>query len=226
MLIPRVFHQIWINPERPALPPEYCRYRDTWLERHPDWEYRLWNLENLDFVPNCANLLGQAQHYAQMADLLRMEILYRHGGVYIDVDFECLRPISALLEGVTSFGCSEDGRCVSTGILGGRRHAAVFGRVVDAFPARLGLAAVNIETGPVFFTRVLLTGGFSGDFTLFPMRHFYPFNYWTRNQATGDYGESYAVHHYADSWKTPQAAWKRMLLKVPRALRAAVRGRN
>lgn len=226
MWIPKILHQIWINPEKPDLPAEFARYRDTWLERHPDWEYRLWNLESLDFEPRCANLLDQAQHYAQMADLLRMEILYRHGGVYIDVDFECLRPITSLLEGVTSFGCSEDGRCVSTGILGGIKHSSVFARVVDNFPPRLGLAAVNIETGPAFFTRVLLTGGFSREFTLFPTRHFYPFNYWTPAESRGDFGDSYAVHHYADSWKTPEPVWKRILLKVPRALRATARGRN
>jgi inositol phosphorylceramide mannosyltransferase catalytic subunit len=223
VLIPKVFHQIWINPTQPALPAEYCAYRDTWLEKHPDWEYRLWNLENLDFEPRCASLLGQAQHFAQMADLLRMEIIHRYGGVYIDVDFECLRPITPLLGGVTAFACSEDGRCIANGIFGGIKGASVFAKVIECFPTQLGLAPVNVETGPVFFTHVLLTHGFSGDFTLFPTRHFYPFNYWTRADVPVDYSESFAVHHYADSWKTVEPHWKRLLLRVPRALRVLTR---
>ncbi|MFU8820501.1 MAG: glycosyltransferase family 32 protein [Gammaproteobacteria bacterium] len=223
MLIPKILHQIWINADKPDLPPEFARYRDTWLERHPDWEYRLWNLENLDFEPRCANLLHQAQHYAQMADLLRIEILHRHGGVYVDVDFECLQSIDRILEDVTAFACSEDGRCITNSILGCVQGSEVMRQVIESFPTRLGLAPVNVETGPVFLTHVLLTHGFSQDFTLFPTRYFFPFNYWTRSDQSVDYRGSYAVHHYADSWKTVEPRWKRVLFKLPRAMRSLVR---
>ena len=41
-----------------------------------------------------------ARNLAERADVLRYEILRRHGGVYVDVDVECLRPLDDLLTGV------------------------------------------------------------------------------------------------------------------------------
>lgn len=217
-MIERIFHQIWINSSNPDLPDRFKQFRDTWLARHPDWEYRLWNLENLEFDPSCAALLPKCQHAAQMADLLRMEIIYRYGGVYVDTDFECLRPIDKILEGIEAFGCSEDGRCITNSILGARKHSRLFKSVIDSFPASLGNKPVNIETGPAFLTDVILRTGFKNDFTLFPTYFFYPFNYHTRDRTSVDLSRSYAMHHYADSWKPPVPLWKKCLGKVRRSL--------
>ncbi|KAF0192096.1 MAG: hypothetical protein FD165_1164 [Gammaproteobacteria bacterium] len=215
-VINRVFHQIWINKAQPELPEQFKRYRDTWLAHHPDWEYRLWNLENLDFRPECESLLSQCQQPAQMADLLRIEILFRHGGVYVDTDFECLRSIDDLLHGVSGFACSEDGRYLASGILGATQSAPWLRRIIDRFPEQLGIHPVNIETGPVFLTSTLLRYGTDAGFILFPTNYFYPFNYHTKNRSEVDLSKSYAVHHYADSWKTPPSLWRRILRRIRR----------
>ena len=102
-MIPRVFHQIWLG-ERPF---PYERERETWLRHHPDWEHRLWTEAELPGdleLTEAANLLRQP---AERADILRLELLHRHGGVYLDADFECLKPIDPLLDGATaSSACS------------------------------------------------------------------------------------------------------------------------
>lgn len=218
-MIEKKFHQIWINSTNPELPERFRRYRDTWLALHPDWEYHLWNLENLDFEPQCAELLKQCRHPAQMADLLRMEILYRHGGVYVDIDFECLRPIDGLLDNVNVFACSEDGLHITNSIVGGRAGAELFKTLMDCAPQTLGLAQINVETGPGLFTRTVLTHGFDNNFTLFPTKYFFPFNYHTPDKHTVDLTQSYAVHHYADSWKSPVPRWRKVLSKVKRTIR-------
>lgn len=213
-MINKVFHQIWINKINPELPDQFKRYRDTWLEHHPDWEYRLWNLENLDFLPECKDLLPQCQHPAQMADLLRIEILFRHGGVYIDTDFECLKSIDQIIPEVGDFGCSEDGRCISIGIIGAERGSPILREVINSFPNALGKLPVNIETGPSFFTSVVLTYGTNSGLLLLPSKYFYPFNYRSRNSENKDLSESYAIHHYADSWKEPPPLWRKILNRV------------
>lgn len=210
-MIEKVFHQIWINTKRPELPDHLCRFRDTWLWHHPKWNYKLWNLDNLDFEPRCRSILAQCQHPAQMADLLRMEILTVHGGVYIDTDFECLKPIEALLDGVANFTCSEDGRYFQVAILGAERGSSLFRGVVDRFPKSLGTQPVNVETGPAFFTQAVLEQGFSNNLTVFPRHYFYPFNYHTVDRSTADLSESYGVHHYSDSWK-PRASFRQKLV--------------
>ena len=218
-MIPKVFHQIWINDSSPDLPREFERYRDSWIQNHPGWDYRLWNLDNLDFAPRSRNLWNQCQHPAQLADLLRMEVLYEHGGVYIDTDFECLRPIDELVVGIRNFACSEDGRFLQVAILGAEEKSEILNNVIRNFPEKLGVDPVNLETGPAFFTRIVFETGFDNNFTVFPKEYFFPFNYHTKDRGGVDLSGAYAIHHYADSWQTPVPYWRRLVSGIVRRLR-------
>lgn len=99
--IPRILHQMWKDEK---LPEKWGRLRETWLHHHPDWEHRLWTDESL--------MAFAARHYPEMvpilegypapvmrSDALRYLLLDHFGGVYADLDTECLRPIDPLLEG-------------------------------------------------------------------------------------------------------------------------------
>jgi hypothetical protein len=93
--IPKIIHQIWIGPNKP--PEHFAAWRDSWLNLHPTWEYILWdeekiaqlNLENKEFIE-------EEKNYGAKSDLIRYEIIYQFGGLYIDVDFECLKPFDFL----------------------------------------------------------------------------------------------------------------------------------
>lgn len=205
-MIPKIFHQIWINKNNPDLPEKFALYRDSWLTTHPTWQYKLWNLENLDFIPRRMDLINAAPNYAQIADILRYEILHRHGGVYLDTDFKCLRSIEPILKGVKNFACSEDGHSISIGILGAIQGSEYMVRCVNALPNKIGLEPVAKETGPGLFTRVLLDGGINGDFTLFPRKWFYPYNWNEPHRANEDFPESFGVHHWAHSWRDSETS--------------------
>lgn len=219
MSIPRVFHQIWISPDegpQPVLPERYRAWRDSWLVHHPGWDYRLWNLHNLGFVPQHADLIAQAPSAAQKADILRYELLWRLGGVYLDVDFECLQPIDGLLAGVDNFAVSENGRVLSIGIIGASPGSPYLQRCTEWLPERVGLAPANMETGPAHFTRCLLAGGFGGDLTVLPGPWFYPYAMHEPERAAGPFPGAYGVHHWAATWARPQGwrarareAWRR-----------------
>jgi mannosyltransferase OCH1-like enzyme len=220
-MIPRVFHQVWINRKNPDLPDKFRAYRDGWLALHPTWEYRLWNLDNLDFVPQRINLLKSATVYSQMADILRYEILARHGGVYLDTDFECLRNIDPILVGVKNFSCSEDERSVSAGIIGAVKNSVYMERCVAALPEKLGQTNPAEETGPGLLTRVLLGGGLGGDFTLFPREWFYPYNWNEPHRASEQFPQAYAVHRWAHSWADAESGlMTKIRRKVQRLLRS------
>jgi mannosyltransferase OCH1-like enzyme len=199
-MIPKVFHQIWINRNNPELPEKFRDYRDSWLALHPDWEYKLWNLDNLGFTPRRMDLVNSASNYAQMADVLRYEILLRHGGVYLDTDFECLRNIEPILVGVENFSCSEDGRSVSIGIIGATPGSIYMERCISALPERVGETNTAEETGPGLMTRVLLREGIAGDFALFPQEWFYPYSWNEPHRANEQFPDAYAVHRWAHSW--------------------------
>ena len=165
------------------------------------------------FLPLCAN-------YAQMADVLRLEVLHRHGGVYIDTDFEPIRPIDALLQGAEHVFCSEDGVSVSTGFLAAVPGSMLIRRCLDALPQRLGAAPPNVESGPGFITGQLLREGFDGGVRLLPSRLLYPYRMHEPERAAGPFPDAYAVHRWAHSWSPPRSLARRVAGRLRRLLEA------
>ena len=98
-MIPKTIHQTWINHD---LQPEIKELVDTWIDYHPGWKYRLWSDEEnrqfiKDYFPFFLSTYDRYPYNIQRADAIRYFILYRVGGVYIDLDVECLKPVDNLL---------------------------------------------------------------------------------------------------------------------------------
>jgi hypothetical protein len=101
--IPKLIHQIWLGPK--PLPEEYRRFREGWRRHYPDWEHRLWtdaDVRALDF--DTKDIVEASDCYGQRSDILRAEILYRYGGLYVDTDYESVRPMHAIHERFDFFG--------------------------------------------------------------------------------------------------------------------------
>ncbi len=99
--IPRIIHQTYRNN---SIPSEFIKFRNSWIEKHPDWEYRLWtDGENRTFIKNHYNwFLSTYDNYSEeimRIDAIRYFLLDYFGGLYVDLDFECLKNIEPLLEG-------------------------------------------------------------------------------------------------------------------------------
>jgi hypothetical protein len=86
--IPKIIHQIWLGS---PVPEVYKKLMQTWIDMHPDWKYHLWTDENVhELILYNQELYNEAKNYGVKSDILRWEILYRYGGLYVDVDYECL----------------------------------------------------------------------------------------------------------------------------------------
>ena len=99
--IPRLIHQTWKTRD---VPPEFQALQRSWIGRNPGFTYRFWTDADIErfVVEEHPALLPVFRGYAEpiaRIDLARYLILRRFGGVYADLDFECLRPIDGLLEG-------------------------------------------------------------------------------------------------------------------------------
>lgn len=96
--IPKIIHQIWIG-NRPI--PRLCeKYRQTWVQHHPDWEYKFWTDQEIGdyrFANRNLELLFQkSTKIGEKVDILRYDILYQFGGLYVDVDCQCQQPLDVL----------------------------------------------------------------------------------------------------------------------------------
>jgi mannosyltransferase OCH1-like enzyme len=88
-------HQVWVNGE---LPEKYRRWSETFRERMPGWEYRLWGDRECPelvsrFFPNLLATYSDLKIPAQKADFIRYLALWAFGGFYADIDCECKRPL-------------------------------------------------------------------------------------------------------------------------------------
>jgi mannosyltransferase OCH1-like enzyme len=196
--IPRIIHRLWLGPD--AIPEAFERYGETWRRHHPAWEVRLWRDDDLPALAN-QTVLDHTRSFKARYDMVRYELLRQQGGVIVDLDMECLRPLDPLLGGVRAFVGRETGkeRRVGTQIIG-----AVAGHpLLEAAVARLadggGDRTANQVAGPVFLTRVV--DDFRDEITIFPRETFLSARTIEPPRRPGDFPEIYAVHHHAESWR-------------------------
>lgn len=97
-VIPHIIHQTW---KTTTLPPQYVAAAESWRRMHPGWTYHLWTDEMLDaFVreryPDVWPLWRSYPDQIQRVDTARYMLLHHFGGIYSDLDIECLRSMEPL----------------------------------------------------------------------------------------------------------------------------------
>lgn len=115
MNIPKIIHQTWKDKN---VPPYFRSLVNSWKVHHPEWHYILWTDKmNLDFIRrNFPNYLEQYNSYKfniQRVDAVRYLILFKLGGIFVDLDFECFHNIQPLLYNTDClFGKESDVQCL------------------------------------------------------------------------------------------------------------------
>ena len=96
--IPKKLHCIWIGQDSKR--PDHLL--KTWQDLHPDWEYRLWNNDDLYGRTwknqSLIDVYLREGRYPGVADVMRYEILYEEGGFLHPADSKCLHNIEPLLD--------------------------------------------------------------------------------------------------------------------------------
>ena len=197
-MIPEIVHRVVPT----QIPDRFERFWERTRELHPEWECRTWRdpLDPADF--ELGHLFGRCSSGAQLAGLVRVELLWRYGGVYVDMDIEPLRPFDDLLN-VEAFIGTEDGTILTDAVMAAEPGHPGFRACMDRL-LETDMAAGALATGPLLVTSVL-----SGrdDVLVLPPRYFYPAKF-TGLQEGRDAivasGRSYAIHHWHRSWNNPR----------------------
>jgi mannosyltransferase OCH1-like enzyme len=103
MSFPRRIFQTWKS--KTIIPQNMAYWQSTWLEYNPKYIYDFWDdADNRAFIAeHYAWFLPQYDAYNQTikrVDAIRYFYLYHYGGIYADMDFECLRSFEDLLASV------------------------------------------------------------------------------------------------------------------------------
>ncbi|WP_374412886.1 capsular polysaccharide synthesis protein [Novosphingobium colocasiae] len=104
---PMTSRTVWIYWDRgwDAMPPLARLSYDSWRQRNPGWEVRLLDQETaltLTGIP--AEVSAKRMKPSQLADLIRLELLTRFGGVWVDATTFCQVPLDQWLAPAMPFG--------------------------------------------------------------------------------------------------------------------------
>lgn len=106
--IPKIIHYVWIGPK--PFPRESIENVRSWIARHPDWKFKFWSdrdrplphpkmeialIQDLKFL-KLSDCYKKSDNYGEKSDVLRYEILYQEGGVYVDHDVKCFKSFEPL----------------------------------------------------------------------------------------------------------------------------------
>ena len=223
LLIPRIFHQIWLGPK--PLPSHFQRWADGWLAMNPGWQMQWWTDRHLPNLMNRAEF-DSADKMAAKSDILRYEVLAQFGGVYVDSDFEPLKPIEAVLSGVSTFQADELDDRPCNALLGGVPNDPFYTAVVKAIPDSIRAGGdIVATTGPGLLKRVITDYLGQGRRKVddpvagveqrrwriesadgrrsihgFHWSVFYPYHYDQPELENNDFPQAYGKHHWTASW--------------------------
>ena len=192
-VIPKVIHQVWIGHKIPPM-----AWINTWrihyIGKNPGWTYRLWREKDVNqlveqlgdgFINR--DLMERAQDYAGKVDVIRLNILKAHGGVYIDADSEwinnkSLNPILEKADGSGFFVGQEPPLpdkpplLFANGVMGSTANHWFLDKVLEQ---QRNLSAANPggaswqTLGPMAMTAAVTQVG-RGKITTLPPETFYP----------------------------------------------------
>lgn len=220
-MIPKILIQTWRSADVPDKARRMC---DSWRLLNPDFDFRFYDDDAAralvqEAFPQFLDLYDGFPYPVMRADFFRYAALHRHGGVYADIDMECIRPFRPLLGlapvvvGLEAhlterrrleLGYEEPAQIANCILLAQARHPILLEamqRAAAIWTARPTASRDDIEdvTGPRMFTRLFYDNrhqdiAVTRQMVLTPPRH-YP-DIWPINALI------HARHHFFGSWKS------------------------
>lgn len=98
-MIPKIIYQTFSSID---LPDPYLSYTSHLRAVHPDWQYRLYNDKDCNylvnqFFPELAKLYANVPYDIMRADIFRILVVYLYGGFYFDVDMVFHKSLDELI---------------------------------------------------------------------------------------------------------------------------------
>ena len=161
--IPRIIFQTWKT--RAPLPENYAYWSQSFRDLNPRHQYVLWDdADNRDFItqdfPWFLHVYDSYPAEIFRADIVRFFFLFRFGGLYSDLDTQCLRPIEEVLAGkhivLGRMSWTEEFTQAIPNAMMASRPGELFWLLAIAIAierhAHLGIQSAQAEVLPEYFT--------------------------------------------------------------------------
>lgn len=216
-MIPKIIHQIQITAD---IPERFARYMDGWDRHNPGWKRILWSeRELLDFVaehyPDFLPIYCNYPEAVMRTDAGRYLLLHHFGGIYVDIDCECLASFDRFAREDRIVMCREpEQHWREQGIWRGLPYILFSGtmaspaghpfwmHLVERLRETPDATDVLDATGPCILTSAQLSFADPSAFALHPAALFTPVD--KNGEPSSDHAESMSVHRWAGTWWTPK----------------------
>lgn len=225
-MIPKKIHYCWFGGN--ALPERDQACIESWKKYCPDYEIIRWDESNYD-LSQCDYMKEayEAKRYGFVPDFARLDIIYQHGGIYLDTDVEIIKSLDPLLEleGFAGFEATDaKEKFIALGLGFGaqkgnpiikalrddyfNRHFIQENGEPDLTPAPWISAEVLKKTPLVFDGHTQEIDGFK----FFSEEYFCPKSFLTDEYHITD--RTYSIHHYNASWFTQAEKKRSEMVKI------------
>ncbi len=170
--IPHIFHQHW---DTYNVPRRFRKWIKSWVVKHPKWEYWFWTPKEVRqllyrYYPQYLQIYDNYPKMLNRADVMRYFVLYKYGGIYLDLDMECVKPIDSWTYQLPCFGSEEtyehtyfqyktNQPGLMNGILGCRPNHPFYNLTIHWLSEYASIKHVKggrYSTGPLFINDVYL----------------------------------------------------------------------
>lgn len=210
--IPKIIHYCWVGGNPKPQSVLYCI--ESWKRCCPDYEIREWNETNYDFTKNeYMRQAYEAKKWGFVPDYARLDIVYEHGGIYLDTDVEMVRSFDDLLGHNSFFGFEDTGEgtyFVACGLgFGASKHNDLIKKLRDYYDAVQFCypdGRLNLMPAPRHNTPIFAEYGVAMDNTIqaYDGNVFYPAEFFCpKIFKTGKLKvtrKTYSIHHFSASW--------------------------
>ncbi|AZO60066.1 MAG: glycosyl transferase [Mesorhizobium sp.] len=216
-MIPKILHQTW---KTDIVPPRFQGYVDSWKRHHPDWTMMFWNDRTLlEFVaahyPSFLPTFCSYEYGILRADAGRYLLLHHFGGVYADIDCECVAPFDPILGEDRIVFCTEpdaharvqaDFRglpyLLFNGTMASPPGHPFWLHLLSFLPGLVRAKQAIDATGPCVLTSAQLGYPDQTAFAIHPAELYSPLD--SSGKRAGSGGMTLSIHHWAGTWWTPE----------------------
>lgn len=152
--IEKTINTFWFSDD--PIPISYKRCIDSWKEFCPDYDIKIWNRKNYDCEQNSFMRNAMAcRKWAFVSDYARVDLLYRNGGIYMDMDVEVVKSLDSLL-GNTAFFSFDMFNDIGLEIFGTQKGNLLLKKIRDLYEvSEFNLDKIDELVQPKFIRKVV-----------------------------------------------------------------------
>ncbi|MBP3505373.1 MAG: hypothetical protein J6K43_03115 [Lachnospiraceae bacterium] len=207
-LIPKRIHYCWFSGN--PMPDYLKKCIDSWYRFCPDYEIIRWDESNYDVEKNpYMKQAYETKKWGFVPDVARLDILYEHGGIYLDTDVELVKSLDDLLYQYAFAGVEKWGNINMGGCSGAIPKHPIIKKMLDFRINEQFImddGSLNQTTCGYYETKPLMMIGmkpsntiqYIEDMTIYSSDFFQPYDYMSGETHMTD--NTFSIHHFDGGW--------------------------